>query len=427
MANPFEHDRVASEKIFTGREEEIRQIQSGLARTLANTPHHLVLYGDRGLGKTSLLYHIREESKKQGILFVHCNIGECQDMPQLTAAFLENFAEALKKQRDPSVFRALFDGVKKAFSRIKGVKIGAGGFEVTFDDINSEQKQVKGQLSTIISDLWAEIANEFSALCICFDETDRLDLDAEQPQSFVGKFFRRLRSTISTPFLTSFAFSLRGIIETLDSRGLGRGKFIISCLPPIKEKLFQVHPALSRCMEPIKLQEFDRATVMALLDKGLILGAENKTATPEYRELLWEYSDGIPYYVQLICHHGYDADSDGVLDNVDFQNALNRPSGVLNAIHMRFYEDALRRANSSWGKAKDCLIAMAESGGSITLDTLCDKLGAKRNAISTGVSNLRYHGFVAPSDVRSAYSLSHKLCRAWIFKYLLKKEMSLTI
>ena len=65
MSNPFEHNRAsASEKTFTGRQDELQFIRRSFVQTLDGHPSHVMVYGDRGLGKTSLLNHLKEEYKE---------------------------------------------------------------------------------------------------------------------------------------------------------------------------------------------------------------------------------------------------------------------------------------------------------------------------------------------------------------------------
>ena len=85
------------------------------------------------------------------------------------------------------------------------------------------------------------------------------------------------------------------------------------------------------------------------------------------------YSDGIPYHVQLICYHAFDADTDLVLDAGDFRKALVQKNGVLDALNNKFYEDAFKRVGRVWKKAGECLKVMAEARGQISGLVACQK------------------------------------------------------
>jgi hypothetical protein len=52
--NPFRPGSVISPGMFTGRADEIRSIEQSLFQTKNGNPHHFIIEGERGVGKSSL-------------------------------------------------------------------------------------------------------------------------------------------------------------------------------------------------------------------------------------------------------------------------------------------------------------------------------------------------------------------------------------
>lgn len=54
--NPFRPNNIAPPGVFSGRSEEIDAIEQCLFQTKNNNPQHFLIEGERGIGKSSLLF-----------------------------------------------------------------------------------------------------------------------------------------------------------------------------------------------------------------------------------------------------------------------------------------------------------------------------------------------------------------------------------
>jgi len=56
--NPFQPNSIIASGMFVGRIEEIRTVERCLFQSKNRNPQHFLIQGERGIGKSSLLFYI---------------------------------------------------------------------------------------------------------------------------------------------------------------------------------------------------------------------------------------------------------------------------------------------------------------------------------------------------------------------------------
>src|SRR5437773_8444840 len=57
--NPFRPGSIVTPGMFSGRSEEILALEQSLFQTRAGNPNHFLIQGERGIGKSSLLFYLQ--------------------------------------------------------------------------------------------------------------------------------------------------------------------------------------------------------------------------------------------------------------------------------------------------------------------------------------------------------------------------------
>ncbi|MFD1704803.1 AAA family ATPase [Methylopila henanensis] len=60
--NPFRPNNITAPGMFVGRLEELKLIERALFQTKNGNPQHFLVQGERGIGKSSLIYYIDKMS-----------------------------------------------------------------------------------------------------------------------------------------------------------------------------------------------------------------------------------------------------------------------------------------------------------------------------------------------------------------------------
>ena len=74
--NPFTPQSGWEPKTFSGRAEEISLFNEKLQRAKTDKPDHLLVLGDWGIGKTSLLRYLKKLAQAEGYLAAYCPVGK---------------------------------------------------------------------------------------------------------------------------------------------------------------------------------------------------------------------------------------------------------------------------------------------------------------------------------------------------------------
>ena len=77
MPNPFYYGGAVEPRYFVGRRRELAQVFAALGQLPFGQPQHLNIYGEKRIGKSSLLKRIQQEGRShpdlQNHLFLYCD------------------------------------------------------------------------------------------------------------------------------------------------------------------------------------------------------------------------------------------------------------------------------------------------------------------------------------------------------------------
>jgi len=73
--NPFTPQSGWEPKVFGGRHEQIASFTKAMKEAVTGRPNHMVILGEWGIGKTSLLKQFKKIAQGEGYLASFCSIG----------------------------------------------------------------------------------------------------------------------------------------------------------------------------------------------------------------------------------------------------------------------------------------------------------------------------------------------------------------
>jgi len=401
--NLFDPKNPADKTIFAGRENELREIKKSFEATFNGKANHLLLKGERGIGKTSILKHIQDEYENQQALIVFSRLGHFESMAEIVKDIIVKFYETVEKNASKNTSQKVMNFLKE---NIKGIEIESI-VGISFKNENDIEEIITPNFARVLMKFWDQIRNDFKSLVIIIDETDRL-----------GK---------SPEFAVNFSLQMRSIIEEVDPQI----KIIISAIPEVVEEIQIAHESLLRSLNLIDVSRFTEKSVISVLEKGLGSSSDKKEYDEEFANLLVKQSDGIPYYVQAICCYAFEFDSDYLLNEEDFRKSLfghDNVKGVIELLSIYPFDNMFKSAKSASSRSLEILQFIAEKGGTATLDELDESLPnapnkddeQHRKSMTTIMSSLRIIGFIQPSKLseKGVYTFSTNLARIWVDKVL---------
>lgn len=244
----FTPNQPVNMDFFCGRTEQLRKIN----KTLQEGGSHAVLYGDRGVGKTSLANFTKFLIDQKKILDTHINTCYKVNCDQT-----DTFGDIWRK-----VFKKINLTIQKN----------------SFGFIDNSQEQIIS-LSSLINqkeDLKpSEVIEALNFLPPClliFDEFENAkNQNVRERFSYTIKALSDENPNI-TILLVGIAENIHGLIHD--------------------------HKSLERCLKQIHLPHMDDTELEIIIDKGLA-GLE-LNITPNAKNSLVKFSQGFPYYVHLL-------------------------------------------------------------------------------------------------------------------------------
>jgi len=231
---------------FYGRQDQLRKINT----TLEDSGCHAVLYGDRGVGKTSLANCMKMLIDENLLGIKICYKVNCDQT--------DSFGDIWRK-----VFKKInLTLSKKGMGFIKNIEEKS----VPLNDYIRQNEDLKP--SEVI-----DVINGFEPCLFIFDEFENAK------NQNVREKFSYLIKALSDEY-PNITILLVGIAENIHG-------------------LIHDHKSLERCLRQIQLPHMSTAELEDIIDKGF--EALELTITDESKQFLIDFSQGFPYYVHLLC------------------------------------------------------------------------------------------------------------------------------
>lgn len=285
--NPFEPDKPATPDFFAGRIKETDQIFNALLRTNQNRSQHLLIVGERGIGKTSLAIYsdyIAEslgkkfESKELGkmrFFTVFCSLGLCKNTNDVCISIIENILNKLKKDQN-----TIFESLVSFLNRIQGINIGPFGIQITQ---KREPKIITEIFFNILTNIWERLVKKgYTAVLIILDETDRISKDNYFPSFF------------------------KSIMEKLTFENIGKIMFLITFNIVGLDLVNEGHPSFIRGFRIINIPLLEKKESFELVDKVLVRGVPKLGADDKFKTGIHFYSNGFPNFIHEIGHQAFE-------------------------------------------------------------------------------------------------------------------------
>ncbi|WP_035355248.1 AAA family ATPase [Edaphobacter aggregans] len=252
---------IQSQEHLFGREKQLQQVQQALY-----APGRTVfIYGDRGVGKTSLAQTVAyaHQSSKHDPILLACD-------PDST--FVGTMASALEQINHPSA--------QGTITSIYAAKVGVKGFGLDVSKTLHQDAPPKAESMASLNDVVgalikaaAERKNEDTVIVV--DEFDRISNDVEK-----GQFADFIKQIGDQRIPMRFVFC--GVAESLQT-------------------LLGAHASCYRYIENVELRTLNWDARFEIIDN--VASAFNVTLEGRSRYRIAAISDGFPHYIHRLCEH----------------------------------------------------------------------------------------------------------------------------
>jgi len=238
---------IQEKDFFFGRITQLEKV----AEAINEKGQHAILYGERGVGKTSLA----------NIMFAsYTNLYPVK----ITCDRQDNFKTLWERAFESIQFSKTTDGIGFKSEKITQIV-----------DMGSQINNITNLRASNVVNVLNSFGNDFRMLFI-FDEFDNV---------------------INEKVRSSFA----DLIKSLSDNNINSTIVLVGIADNI-ESLIGNHQSLERCLKQVKMPRMKKEECEEIINNGLrLLGLK---IDKNVRDKIIEFSSGFPHYVHLICKYG---------------------------------------------------------------------------------------------------------------------------
>ena len=397
--NPFRPNNIVGPGAFAGRYDELECLERVMHQTKHGNPEHFLITGERGIGKSSLLFYTQiiadgsiETIKDQRFNFIVLSI-ELDDETTYARIVTKIGAELQREVAKHEKLREAAKAVWDFLSRweVLGVKYENAGLKERSPD------QLLEELCHTIARTMESLKNEKDGILILIDEADKPSAKAH-----LGAFGKLLTERLTKLKCNNVALGLAG-------------------LPRVFDRLKQSHESSVRIYRPLPLEVLKMDDRKSVVERGLAQAKEKNgyetRITADAMELICNLSEGYPHFIQQFAYSAFDKDEDNNIDVDDVKEGAFGKHGALEALASRYFNEWYFDQIGS-DEYREVLKAMAAHQDSwVTKKQLRDatKSKIKESTLNNALTALKSKNIVLTQKRRQGvYKLPNRSFAVWI-------------
>lgn len=403
--NPFQPNSPIHPGMFSGRLRELEALESALLQTRTGRPRNVMITGERGIGKTSLLEYLRFvaegslelQGARLRFLVVGSDISPGTTQLGLISRVQRELERQLAKtEAARSFFKGAWELVKRA--EVGGVKLREDPelhAEVLPDEFAASLAETTLRLCDPQGSMFGE---RYDGVILTLDEADNASDQLE-----LGAFLKLL-------------------IERLQRKDCRNVSVVLAGLPDLRDILLRSHPSSLRLFDELKLGRLSVEDVQNVVARGLHeanrSNVRQTTIDEGGNKMLAQLSEGFPHFIQQFASSAFDADTDDAISGADVWKGAIGPNSALELIGDRYYRNDYY-SKIQTDSYRQVLRIMAErSDNWVTKEEIRSKFPDKVSTLDNALQALRERKIILSKEgERGVYRLQHKGFSLWIKLY----------
>ncbi|MDO6709029.1 AAA family ATPase [Photobacterium sp. 1_MG-2023] len=314
--NPFKPHSPVPTAMFAGRLGEIDTFETALFQTKSGNPSNLLITGERGIGKSSLLTLFKplangeiKSPDYENFNFITLNaiISNGTNLVTFIKLIQRNLQRELGKEE---IFRKIMGSTWDFVQRIKVMDSGIEKSVQTSDP------------DLVIDDFSYSLAETCNRVC----DPDKGNKAKDGIVIFIDEADNACEDL-------QIGYLLKATTELLQQHGCSKVMFVVAGLNEVIEKLSRSHESSLRIFTQIKVKELRPEDRHYVVDRGIEegnrLNDDQTTVSVDAKNHISTLSEGYPHFIQQFAYSAFEANTDGEISADDVLNGAFDPGGQL--------------------------------------------------------------------------------------------------
>ena len=394
--NPFKPGSIVSPGMFVGRLEEVQQLTRILGQIKHGNPQHFLIHGERGIGKSSLLFYLRvlaeghiQSLEKENFDFITL---ETELEPDTTySQLIQKIAIQLRKKVED--LQKLKDYAKAVWDFITRWEVLGVKYNNPLKPI--QPHEMLDELAESFVSLSQSIRGKLDGALILVDEADKPPHNAN-----LGEFLKLLSEKLTKKDATNIGIGLSGIST-------------------ITKKLKRSHESSLRVLQMFALQPLLPSERIQVIERALTEGKEKNgfetTISEDAKNWIGAYSQGYPHFIQQFGYSAFDHDTDNAIDIADVISGAIDENGAFAQLGTKYFHDLYFDKIAS-DEYRQVLRAMAVHFDDwITKKQLQAEAKVKAHTLNNAITVLKKRNIIIPQEGKAGvYRLPSRAFAVWI-------------
>lgn len=385
--NPFRPNKPVVPGMFAGRGIEIRSIAATLDQTRVGNAAHILIEGERGIGKSSLVlaahaYATMGASGGDGCNFLVVPITATRSDTE--AVIARRIAVKMQQKLGPvKRLTNVQNLIKESWAFIQRLEIA--GAKISPGEQISEALDVADKLVTALQATMRIVEDEFDGILITIDEADTAG-------PALGSLLKR----------------------TVDGLAAGSGDrvcFTVAGLPELPSLMKAGHASSVRAFRSFSLGPLEPSEREEVVSKGLAVAKQEYDLDVQIDDdalrLIAILSDGYPHFIQQFAYSAFDFDTDMKLTVSDVASGAMGDGGALSELgNSIFHSQYFREVRSVNSRAVLKALADAEledKGQWVSKATLRDVTSVSDSKLTNALKSLSDKHIILKDETRRGY------------------------
>lgn len=406
--NPFKPNSPVPHGLFVGRGREIERLKAHLRQTRIENPSNFMVTGERGIGKSSLLLFTRFvaeggieiHGEKLKFLVIDTDIDSNTSPLGLMRKIEISLRRGLAKS-EPA--REIWENIWEFLQRI----------EIQGSGLRSDENDQSDELA--LEEFSYSLAETCDRVCGSTNDEDVL-------KGTYDGILILIDEADNASSALNLGSLLKLLCERLQRRGCNKLMFGLAGLTNLRDVLRNSHPSSLRIFEELILNRLSGKDVKRVV--ALCLDSANETADPKITimedamDLLVEFSEGYPHFIQQFGYSAFEANSDSVIDIGDINRGALGPRGAIEQIGNRYYRDDFYNKIQKDTYRQVLRIMANYQNDWVSKQEIRSKWPGKQGTLNNALHALKERKIILTKEgERGVYRLQYRAFATWIKIY----------